>query len=357
MKQHNWFLQIFSVVLIIAMITSAIPAQGQQPPEPGQQPVGSASGAGRPQTASHISTVRDVARISYPGMQTTEETAVQSRALLLAEPQHFDREGIYLWRGPEGTWSIRYSGGERHALSGTISGATQLTDVETRGKALRADLTGEGSLILDGFVETGGDTVEFRAAGDYVYFDLLVDGERNPSRIYIGLHGANPAHIPFRLENRPVIVPVSPHKSTPLGLTYLDRSEAMPSATGSGGQSTRIGTLAGEDLSLQGELPPGTPRDSIEKIQIAQEQGKITEIEALWLKFTALFSPSALPTEYKFSVQELQLLGLRAAEVGAFSYVQRKCGTPTWREILTSYDRLPADLQSAVDERLGSSRI
>jgi len=167
-------------------------------------------------TARHVVSYRDAARISYPRTEAaiiTEQDgkdpdcALRSHSLLLIRPRRFDREGVYIWRDAEGIWTIQYVFDKPLLLTGEVSAevAIEIHGNEAEGMSL----LGKTKAVIDGSRPFEAATASFRFAivGDYVDFDLLVDGKKDPGLVHLGTRGANPQTIPFRLENRPLIWP------------------------------------------------------------------------------------------------------------------------------------------------------
>ncbi len=186
------------------------------------------SGNSAKHTAAQVVSSRDMAGISYPSSQTsadpgrvTPRTAwsAHPRQLLMIQPCRFDREGIYIWRDVEGVWQLQAVSQRGITVTGRLQAAQALVPERVQNSA-------QGGLVRDclepgiatvSIASTGEDKpppIRFKAQGEFIEFDLKIEGEVDPGRIYIGVRGSSPAAVPFRIVNRPVDVP-KPRTSEP----------------------------------------------------------------------------------------------------------------------------------------------
>lgn len=106
-------------------------------------------------------------------------------------------------------------------------------------------------------------------------------------------------------------------------------------------------------ISSQGNAiaddPPKRIEDPIGIIETAQNEGIITEIEALELKLQALFLVEDLPLEYRYTYHELDEVGIDNKSDQNLTYGTRRCGTLIWDEILKNRDRLSPEIQEDIN--------
>jgi hypothetical protein len=219
------------------------------------------TGKGMKPSAGYVSSVRDFARISYPQTQTpqtgsapTSTTRLRSQTLLLTEPRQFDNEGVYIWRDAQGVWNVRRVSPKPLSLSGAVRTSVSLVTTGTQANALQVSGRNTGVIDQSGVPLKDAPPLQFKVMGDYVDFDLLANGRRDPSRIRLGPRGMTPDAIPFRLENRPLVSPgraaeegrqgaESPLRARPQGGEPGGTSQTQPSTSGSGGAGGGRGML------------------------------------------------------------------------------------------------------------------
>lgn len=123
------------------------------------------------------------------------------------KPDSFDpgqSRGYYIWHDHNGLHLWTTTQGKTHEFSGVIR--TDGKFVNTHSRRLEAGdfykVDSDRDMITFRFTTSGGeDGIDFKiAGGDYVDFDLFVDGHRiNHKEIHIGESGWHPRHSDFRL--------------------------------------------------------------------------------------------------------------------------------------------------------------
>jgi hypothetical protein len=172
---------------------------------------GGGSQGGSRSAGSHVSLTRDLAKISYPKLDEAVAQKVQPKSVLLIEPRLFEKEGLYLWRDVEGIWQLRVVSERPLSVLGIVKSVGRLEMVDKSMQLARFEVQEANVLRFEGLVigprKENDHLLQFKVIGDFVEFDFLIDGQQNPENIYLGAGSVPPAHIPFRLENRPVVPP------------------------------------------------------------------------------------------------------------------------------------------------------
>jgi len=176
------------------------------------------SGVGTKHTSMHISTIKDLAKITYPNqmsegnIESSEYKGTTAyKKLLMTRPRNFEKEGIYIWRSVEGAWNIRIISPTGLKLSGSITAEKEIDPVDENLTSFKRSSSNTININQDSF------TLNFKTQGAYVDFDLSIDGKKDSSNIYLGYQLYNPQDIPFRIENRPLVSPKGSSKKTTSG--------------------------------------------------------------------------------------------------------------------------------------------
>ena len=200
-----------SVFLMLASIVWA--AEANSPSGAGSGQEGGSFGASALRSSSgHVSTLRDTAEITYPDQTsasapsgTVSGSQSQARRLLMIEPERYDEEGICIWRDPEGVWNIRPVSRKGFSITADISAEIGIEAFGDQAAAIKASAPSKIHIAQPPLKGTS-TVYQFKATGAYIDLDLLIDGKREPGHIYLGRQSWNPHSIPFRLENRPLVV-------------------------------------------------------------------------------------------------------------------------------------------------------
>jgi len=122
------------------------------------------------------------------------------------KPDPLKGSGYRVWKA-EGDWHILMSSGENKRVfkgyirclgNGRITGAW----------SVKADKRGdhgnwnEREVRFSMTVKEDKDGVDFSADCRKLEFDLLMDDERKPNRVFVGSGGAHPYEMPFRIDNQ-----------------------------------------------------------------------------------------------------------------------------------------------------------
>lgn len=174
--------------------------------------VADSSGHGTKHSASPVFSMQDIARVNYPSKASEQAGGVSNlrklrpARILLTMPRNFDREGVYVWRDSVGVWNIRCISRNQLSLTGKVVASGGIQPVDPKDDVLK--LSKSGMVLINQSVAPGETPrpLEFKATGNYVDFNLLIDGKNDPNRIYLGSRGFRPQFVPFRLENRLVVV-------------------------------------------------------------------------------------------------------------------------------------------------------
>ncbi len=197
---------------------------------------GGSSGMGKRYSTRHVSTIRDVAKITYPGI-TKKKTKGSPRLkrILLVEPLRFDREGVYVWRNVEGIWNIRLVSDDEFLLSGNISTSGNLEFITENNEFFLLESSSEALIKQKSIPGKDMNPAQFKVTGPNVDFDISIDGKQDSSLIYLGIKGRNPKHIPFRLENRPIVATISNTVSRAKSTINADGTSSTATSGGGGG--------------------------------------------------------------------------------------------------------------------------
>lgn len=178
-------------------------------------------------SAGYVSTVNDLARISYPA---DSGRGADYSFVLLAEPQSFPKEGIYIWRDSNGLWCFYVNSSKLILPSNVISTDGALI-------ALAEDQINKNQISAAGTAVTNfsaSNEFKYRVTGTYAEINLKSDASIIRKEIFIGRSLVNPKSIPFRIEN----VKRTLNPQQPLSRSYL---EGQNKSASSPGQSVPVG--------------------------------------------------------------------------------------------------------------------
>lgn len=121
------------------------------------------------------------------------------------KPPAFKGNGYKVWK-TGGEWHLRMVSEEKkHVFSGNVrcNGNGRIThawSVKTETKSDYGEWN-DREIRFNFTAKEGSDGLDFTASCNKLEFDLMMDGIRKENRVYVGGSGANPASIPFRLDN------------------------------------------------------------------------------------------------------------------------------------------------------------
>jgi len=219
----NFILVRFLALTFVAAWMMTIPAVTHAENTPAIGANGGSSGHAVKHTSQHVASSRDIARISYPkaaienGEVKNSDQAdplIQARSILLIRPRRFDRKGVYIWRDADGVWQLQTVSDSELAVTGRLEAEKAIIPETTQGIAvpgialngLKPGIAKAATIAVKGTVPDKATPVQFRVDGAFVNLDIQVDGKSDPSRIYLGWRGVNPATVPFQVDNRPMEV-------------------------------------------------------------------------------------------------------------------------------------------------------
>ena len=221
---------------IVLFIALAICRTHADPPVTGGAAQGGPFAKGRPESEAHISTVRDTAQITYLGNTERGGEARPSR-LLMAIPERFDQEGVYVWRNAEGVWNIRVVSSQAIHVTVDISAEGDIQAVGERATAIRMSAHGKARIDETEAVGEKSDVFQFSVNGSHVDFNFAINGKTDTQHLYLGRQSWNPQSASFRIENRPLAIPAGSDgqfRTTTNGAEKLN-SPGAPASSGGGG--------------------------------------------------------------------------------------------------------------------------
>jgi hypothetical protein len=109
--------------------------------------------------------------------------------------------GYYLWRESNGNWRLRLnSDGLRRNMSGTISSSGSIQAQPFSFESNDTMNVSGGTVTFSCWLSSSHDGIDFTVApGSTVTFDLKIDNQHVPSRVFVGSSLSSPAQIPFQL--------------------------------------------------------------------------------------------------------------------------------------------------------------
>ncbi|HTZ21396.1 MAG TPA: hypothetical protein VMC06_10990, partial [Opitutaceae bacterium] len=119
-----------------------------------------------------------------------------------------DRFAYWLWRDSDDTWHLRTTSARKaHHFQGRIHPVppgtiSELVGVSLEGGRRRADGLGmvDGDIALDFTTKGEEDGLDFKASrSECLEFDLRIDGDGDPGKIYIGPKQTRPGNSHFML--------------------------------------------------------------------------------------------------------------------------------------------------------------
>ena len=222
------------IALFIALAT--YPAHAD-PPAAVVAARGGPFGKGRTESEAHISTVRDTAQISYLGGADRGNEARPSH-LLMAIPERFDQEGVYVWRNAEGIWNIRVVSSQAIHVTVDISTDGEIQAVGERATAIKMSARGKARIDETEAVSEKSDAFQFSVNTSHLDFNFAINGKSDVQHLYLGRQSWNPQSASFRIENRPLTIPAGgdgQSRTTANGTEKLNSLGAPASSGGGGG--------------------------------------------------------------------------------------------------------------------------
>ena len=186
--------------LMVLAASSAATARNEKPleQESKQSQVG---GGGSRVSGQHVSGERP----KQTSAKLVQGTKIARRAMgvnrhVMAAPERFPKDGVYLWCDPDGLWTMFWRGREKFTVNATVTVGKPIT-VKASVKATTSK-GGGNQLKITSTSKARAGIVQFASAGDSVQLNILINGKVDPSRVYVGSRLSNPKQFPLKLNTR-----------------------------------------------------------------------------------------------------------------------------------------------------------
>ncbi len=199
------FVQVMTIGLVIcSMVVFAASAIGSGDPntirsqDNNERRVG---GGGGRVSGQHVSGERPTQTSVklVPGTKTARR-AIGVNRHVMAAPERFPNDGVYLWCDPDGLWTMFWLGKEKVKVNVTVTTKKPIT-VKAVVKATISKVGGNQLKITDTPKARAG-IVQFASSDDSVEFSILLNNKADPNRVYFGSRLSNPKQFPFKLNTR-----------------------------------------------------------------------------------------------------------------------------------------------------------
>lgn len=132
-------------------------------------------------------------------------TKIAPRALgvnrhVMAVPERFTKDGVYLWCDPDGLWTMFWRGREKFTVNATVTIGKPIT-VKASVKATTLQEAGN-KLKITSTSKSRAGIVQFASAGDSIQLNMLINGRVDPNHVYVGSRLSNPKQFPLMLNTR-----------------------------------------------------------------------------------------------------------------------------------------------------------
>lgn len=107
-------------------------------------------------------------------------------------PDRFDMDGVYIWCDPDGTWTVSWRSPKIRTLSVHAKSDAVLEPVATSSLAAKVSQSEPRSLSITNDQQSKAGVVQFRSGAGSVTFDVLIDGERDLSKVCVGAASDRP---------------------------------------------------------------------------------------------------------------------------------------------------------------------
>ena len=132
-------------------------------------------------------------------VQTVRRTMGANRHVMAA-PEKFPKDGVYIWCDPDGLWTMFWKGKQSFTVNAIVSAGKPIT--VTAAVKATASTVGVNQLKIASTSKARVGIVQFTSASDSVQFNILINGQYNPNRVYIGSRLSCPTQFPLKLSTR-----------------------------------------------------------------------------------------------------------------------------------------------------------
>lgn len=119
------------------------------------------------------------------------------------------KDGCYIWKDSSGKWNISWIGKEKFLIFGEIQSESNLKLDTWCGSHTDIEEIQEKVICFRGSTEDSQAGFSFDCYGFYFDFNLMIEGNRYPSKVFIGDSNVSPSTLPLRIidstkiQNRP----------------------------------------------------------------------------------------------------------------------------------------------------------
>ena len=121
---------------------------------------------------------------------------------IMAVPEKFPKDGVYIWCDPDGLWTIFWKTRQKQTVKATVTTGKPVgikSAVKSKTKKLG---TQSNSLEIYSDPNSGIGIVQFSSTDDSIQCDILFNGKADPNHVYIGSRLDKPKQCPLKLYAR-----------------------------------------------------------------------------------------------------------------------------------------------------------
>ncbi|MCK5615152.1 hypothetical protein KAR91_75510 [Candidatus Pacearchaeota archaeon] len=138
---------------------------------------------------------------SVSKLKTSRETLGSNRHIL-AVPEKFPKDGVYIWCDPDGLWTMFWKAKQNLAIEVTITTIKPVIIKNTvRSKTKKLE-TQPNSLEISSDPNSHIGIAQFASVDDSIQFNILINGKSEPNSIFVGSLLNNPTQFPLKLNTR-----------------------------------------------------------------------------------------------------------------------------------------------------------